>query len=71
LAASFTAKKNRHAVFGGQIMKVIAKRGRQGFSLAETLVVVAIIALMACLIVGAAAKAYKAVLNLKATVEGR
>ena len=37
-------------------------------SLVETLVVIVIIALMAGLIMGAAAKAYKAVLNLKATV---
>jgi prepilin-type N-terminal cleavage/methylation domain-containing protein len=46
------------------------RRKRWGFSLVETLVVIVIIALMACLIMGTAAAAYKAVMNLKAMVEG-
>ena len=46
------------------------RKGRFGFSLVETLVVIVIIAMMACLIMGAAVKAYKAALNLKARVEG-
>jgi type II secretory pathway pseudopilin PulG len=50
-------------------MRSIKRRNRRwAFSLVETLVVIVIIAIMAGLIVGAAFKAYKAALNLKATV---